>query len=374
MGRFVFVNFGNSRIRYLMGDSYISSLSSVAELRDQLEREGKKLVLTNGCFDLLHAGHVRYLKEARQLGDALVVAINSDVSVTELKGPGRPVYPETDRAEILCALEAVDRVVVFGEKRATATIEAIRPHIYTKGGDYTADNLIDEEKALLDRLGVEIQILSLVPGRSTSATLAKSNQSDENGKQRIAILGSGKGSNARAIIDAVNAGQIDAEIGIMISDVQDSGVLNYAQENNLPAIYIEPGVDQPGRLSDAACKEIADKLKAAQVNWVALCGFMRIVRGPILENFEGVILNIHPSLLPKFPGRTAVEDALESGDVETGCTVHLVDAGIDTGEVIKQVRVPIKKGDDVESLRRRINAAELELFPKVLASLVKVKR
>jgi formyltetrahydrofolate-dependent phosphoribosylglycinamide formyltransferase len=358
-----------------MADNYISTLAEIAQWRDELDRAGKKLVLTNGCFDLLHAGHVRYLNEARALGDALVVAINSDESVTELKGPHRPVYPEADRAEILCALESVDRVVVFGEKRATHTIATIRPHIYTKGGDYTAANLIDEEKALLDQLGIEIRILSLVPGRSTSATLAKSAlSSGGSGKSlpRIALLGSGTGSNAKAIIQAVKAGAIPAEIGLVISDVKDSGVMNHAIEAGLPAIYIEPGTEKPGRLTDAACKEIADKLTAARVSLVALCGFMRILREPILSRFPRQIINIHPSLLPEFPGRNACELAIAAGVTESGCTIHYVDGGIDTGEIIRQARVPIYPGDDVAALKKKINQEETALYPQVIAALIKM--
>lgn len=355
--------------------SFISPVSEIASWRDELDRQGKKLVLTNGCFDLLHAGHVRYLKEAKALGDALVVAINSDASVTELKGPGRPVYPEADRAEVLCALESVDRVVVFGEKRASSTIEAIRPHIYTKGGDYTADNLIDEEKQLLDRLGIEIRILSLVPGRSTSKTLARKDQEQDDRKVRIAILGSGTGSNSRAIIEAVQSGKIDAEIALVLSDIEDSGVLQFARESGVPALHIEPGTDQPGRLSNAACKEYNDKLKAARVDLIALCGFMRIVRDPILSTFENRILNIHPSLLPAFPGRNAWAQALEAGATETGCTVHYVDAGIDNGSTIRQARVPILDNDTVETVQKRINQQELILYPEVVAELVqKIQR
>lgn len=351
-----------------MAEDSISSLDEIVNWRNELDKKGKKLVLTNGCFDLLHAGHVRYLKEARELGDALVVAINSDRSTTELKGPGRPVYPQSDRAEILCALESVDRVVVFDDKRATSTIEAIKPHIYTKGGDYTPDSLIDEEKALMDKLGTEIRILSLVAGRSTSETLRK--RDGDSGPRRIAILGSGTGSNSKAIIKAVQSGQIDAEIGLVISDVKDSGVLSFAKKAGVPAIHIEPGSTKGGRLSNAACKEYCDKLKAARVDLIALCGFMRIVRDPILSAFEGKIINIHPSLLPNYPGVNAWQQALDAGATESGCTVHFVDAGIDTGEIIEQAKVPVFADDDVKSLQARINEQELELYPKVVARLL----
>jgi rfaE bifunctional protein nucleotidyltransferase chain/domain len=129
---------------------------------------GKTLVFTNGCFDILHVGHVRYLAAARQLGDILVVGLNSDDSVRELKGQGRPLNLEEDRAEILAALEAVNHVVIFGEKRATQLILELAPHIYAKGGDYTPDTLEPEEVAVLRQIGSKIEILPWVDGHSTT--------------------------------------------------------------------------------------------------------------------------------------------------------------------------------------------------------------
>jgi len=134
---------------------------------------GKKLVLTNGCFDLLHTGHVRYLEEARRCGDALLVAVNSDASVRELKGPSRPVNGELDRAEVLAALRCVDHVTIFTGKRVTEVIHLLRPAVYAKGGDYTPETLDPGEKATLDEVGTEIRLLSLVPGRSTTSMLEK---------------------------------------------------------------------------------------------------------------------------------------------------------------------------------------------------------
>jgi rfaE bifunctional protein nucleotidyltransferase chain/domain len=135
---------------------------------------GKRLVLTNGCFDLLHTGHVRYLEEARRCGDALMVAVNSDASVRELKGPTRPVNGELDRAEVLAALRCVDHVTIFPGKRVTEVIRQLKPDVYAKGGDYTPETLDAGEKAALDEVGAEIRILQLVPGRSTTAILEKS--------------------------------------------------------------------------------------------------------------------------------------------------------------------------------------------------------
>jgi len=137
----------------------------------RLEVEGKRLVFTNGCFDLLHVGHVRYLQAARALGDRLAVAINGDASVRALKGPARPITPEGERAELLAALACVDYVVLFEEKRVTRLLHTIRPAVYAKGGDYTPETLDPEERAALAAIGAEIRILPLVPGRSTTAIL-----------------------------------------------------------------------------------------------------------------------------------------------------------------------------------------------------------
>lgn len=134
---------------------------------------GKRLVLTNGCFDLLHTGHVRYLQQARELGDALLVAVNSDASVRELKGPQRPLNSEADRAEVLSALRCVDHVAIFEGKRVTEVIRELCPAIYAKGGDYTLESLDPDERAALEGVGAEIIILSLVPGKSTTSLLKK---------------------------------------------------------------------------------------------------------------------------------------------------------------------------------------------------------
>ena len=139
-----------------------------AAIASESSRNGRRLVLTNGCFDLLHVGHVRYLEAARALGDALMVAINGDESVRALKGTGRPLNGEAERAEVIAALECVDHVVIFSEVRATALLEKVRPAIYVKGGDYTAASLDAEERAILERAGAEIRILPFEPGYSTS--------------------------------------------------------------------------------------------------------------------------------------------------------------------------------------------------------------
>jgi D-glycero-beta-D-manno-heptose 1-phosphate adenylyltransferase len=136
------------------------------EVRDR--HPGKTIVFTNGCFDILHAGHVRYLAGAKQLGDILVVGLNGDASVRDLKGAGRPLNSQQDRAEILVALAAVDYVIIFDEKRVDKLLLEVRPRIYAKGGDYTVKSLDPDEFSALKEIGAKIEILPLVPGKSTS--------------------------------------------------------------------------------------------------------------------------------------------------------------------------------------------------------------
>lgn len=156
-----------------MHEARIVSAGELARLRDAMDKEGRRLVFTNGCFDLLHAGHVRYLRQARKLGDALAVGLNSDRSVRELKGEGRPLNTQDDRAEVLAALGCVDFVVVFEDKRATGLLRTVRPHVYAKGGDYTPSSLDADERTALAEAGAEIEILPLVPGRSTTSVLER---------------------------------------------------------------------------------------------------------------------------------------------------------------------------------------------------------
>jgi rfaE bifunctional protein nucleotidyltransferase chain/domain len=148
-------------------------LDEVADFRALLRREGRQVVATNGCFDLLHVGHLRYLTEARERGDFLWVGLNGDASVRELKGPTRPLVPEADRAELLAAWRVVDAVTIFPEVRATAFLRAVRPDVYVKGGDYTPESLNPEEAAALRECGARIEIVRLVPGKSTSSLVKK---------------------------------------------------------------------------------------------------------------------------------------------------------------------------------------------------------
>lgn len=155
----------------------IISPNELAEESGQLRSAGKRVVATNGCFDILHVGHVRYLAAARKLGDVLVIGLNGDSSVRQLKGKGkgkgRPVNREQDRAEVLAALESVDYVTIFPEMRATNFLLAAQPAIYAKGGDYTADTLNSEERAVLEKFGAKIEIIPFEKGYSTSALLTR---------------------------------------------------------------------------------------------------------------------------------------------------------------------------------------------------------
>ena len=141
--------------------------------REGLRAAKRRLVVTNGCFDLLHRGHVTYLEAARNQGDALLVGVNADAGVRELKGPGRPVNSENDRAFVLAALGAVDAVCIFPDRTALRFLEVIRPDIYAKGGDYTIDTINQEERRLVEGLGGKVVVLAGVPGQSTTGILDK---------------------------------------------------------------------------------------------------------------------------------------------------------------------------------------------------------
>ena len=154
-------------------NSKILTLEQLAAESGRLRSESQRVVATNGCFDILHVGHVRYLTAARKLGDVLVVGLNGDDSVRQLKGEGRPVNLEQDRAEVLAALESVDYVTIFPEKRATNFLRAAAPAVYAKGGDYTADTLDPEERAVLDEFGTRIEIIPFEKGYSTSELLTR---------------------------------------------------------------------------------------------------------------------------------------------------------------------------------------------------------
>lgn len=151
----------------------IVELEELSDRCEKLRSAGKKIVATNGCFDLLHVGHVRYLQAARALGDLLVVGLNGDDSIHELKGAGRPITIQSDRAEILAALACVDLVTIFPEIRATKFLAAVRPAVYVKGGDYTPRTLAEEERAILNEFEAAIRLIPFETGYSTSGLIER---------------------------------------------------------------------------------------------------------------------------------------------------------------------------------------------------------
>jgi rfaE bifunctional protein nucleotidyltransferase chain/domain len=146
----------------------ILTADQLSAWREAQRAAGRRVVATNGCFDLLHLGHVTYLEAARNLGDALLVAVNNDASVRAIKGPGRPLNPEGDRAAVLAALESVDAVYVFPEPDALAFLRRARPDVYAKGGDYTLDTINQVERRFVESYGGRVAVVGGVPGRSTT--------------------------------------------------------------------------------------------------------------------------------------------------------------------------------------------------------------
>lgn len=184
------------------------------------------------------------------------------------------------------------------------------------------------------------------------------------------MLGSGKGSNMVAIADACAAGTIPAHVAIVLSDVEDAGILSHARERGLEGEYVAPGKFRT-KLEDEAEQVYVRKLKEARVDLVVLAGFMRILKGGFLNAFAGRVINIHPSLLPAFPGLEAWKQALQYGVKVTGCTVHFVDAGVDSGAVIAQSTVPVLADDTAEKLHGRIQEQERIIYPKVVGALAR---
>src|SRR4029077_4835469 len=182
----------------------------------------------------------------------------------------------------------------------------------------------------------------------------------------IGILGSGKGSNCRAILERIQSGELAAETRLVISDVVDAPILDIAREFGVANAYLPPGRFRT-RLEPETEEQLVKMLRDAGVELVALAGFMRVLHGPMLKAFSRRIINIHPSLLPKFPGLEAWKQALVAGEEVSGCTVHYVDEKIDHGKIIAQREVAIVPGDTPESLHARIQIAERELYPAVIA-------
>ena len=184
----------------------------------------------------------------------------------------------------------------------------------------------------------------------------------------LGVLGSGRGSNFRAIAEAIDAGELEAEVGIVLSDVENSGILAFARERALPAEYIAPGKFRT-KLEPEIEARIVALLRQHNVDLVVLAGYMRMVKAPMLEAFPRRMINIHPSLLPKFRGLEAWKQALEAGEKETGCTVHYVDAGMDTGPIIGQAKVEIMPDDTPAALHARIQVEEHKLYPEVIRKI-----
>ena len=184
----------------------------------------------------------------------------------------------------------------------------------------------------------------------------------------IGLLGSGKGSNCRAILQSIRDGKLDAKATVVISDVVEAPILEIADEFGVPNAYLPPGHFRT-RLEPIVEKQLVEMLRNAGVEVVVLAGFMRVLKEPMLAAFPRRIVNIHPSLLPKFPGLEAWKQALEANEKRTGVTVHHVDAQVDHGDIILQREVPILPGDTPESLHVRIQQIEHILYPEALAQV-----
>jgi len=186
---------------------------------------------------------------------------------------------------------------------------------------------------------------------------------------RIAVLGSGKGSNFVALADAVAEGRLSAQVAVVVSDVESSGILEQARRRDIPARFLPPGKFR-SKLDEDAERRLIELLQSFDTEWVVLAGFMRILKGEFLRRFEHRVVNIHPSLLPAFPGLEAWKQALDYGVKQTGCTVHLVDQGIDTGPIVAQEAVPVLSTDTAATLHERIQAAERRVYPAALEQLI----
>jgi phosphoribosylglycinamide formyltransferase-1 len=187
---------------------------------------------------------------------------------------------------------------------------------------------------------------------------------------RLGVLGSGKGSNLAAIADGCADGKIPAEIAVVLSDVADAGILARARERKIPAQFIPPGKFRT-KLEEESEHTFVTVLQTAKIDLIVLAGFMRVLKGDFLRAFEGRIVNVHPSLLPSFPGLEAWRQALDHGVKVAGCTVHFVDAGVDSGAIIGQQAVPVADTDTPETLHARIHAAEHELYPQCVAAIAR---
>ena len=185
---------------------------------------------------------------------------------------------------------------------------------------------------------------------------------------KLGILGSGKGSNFRAIADAISAGTLNAEVRVVVSDFEDAGILTLARERGYRAEFVAPGRFKT-KMEPENETQLAALLRKAGVELVVLAGYMRMIKAPLLDAFPGHIINIHPSLLPAFPGLEAWKQAVDAKAERSGCTVHYVDAGMDTGAIIAQAEVPVYPEDTATTLHARIQEQEHQLYPAVLRQL-----
>jgi len=186
----------------------------------------------------------------------------------------------------------------------------------------------------------------------------------------IGVLGSGKGSNCRVILERIRSGHLDAKARLVVSDVLDAPILDIAREFGVANAYLPPGRFRT-RLEPAIEEQLVKMLRDAGVELVVLAGFMRVLHEPMLKAFPRRIINIHPSLLPKFPGLESWKQAFVAGETVTGCTVHYVDEQIDHGRILAQKEVKILPNDTAESLHARIQVLEHELYPAVIAEFCK---
>lgn len=180
---------------------------------------------------------------------------------------------------------------------------------------------------------------------------------------KLGVLASGRGSNFQAIIDAIDAGKINAKVALLVADKKDSYAIERAKKHRIPYVYI-PAKDFPTK--DEFFLKIVEELKAKEVELVVLAGFMRIVRKPLLDAFPMAVMNIHPAILPSFPGLHGQAQAVDCGVKVSGCTVHFVDEGMDTGPVIIQAVVPVLDADTEETLSARILKLEHKIFPEAI--------
>lgn len=181
----------------------------------------------------------------------------------------------------------------------------------------------------------------------------------------IAVFGSGSGTNCQSLIDAIAAGKLDAQIKVVIADKEGAKILERARKHNIPAVYLDCAPFK-SKLDGEAQERVIQILRDHDVDTIALAGFMRIIKPGLLEAFPNRVVNIHPALLPAFPGLHAWKQALEHGAKVAGCTVHFVDAGIDSGAIITQKCVPVLDDDTPETLHARIQIQEHIAYPEAL--------